>query len=145
MSFTVDPNLAEYLNLIKNIKTSQVSNVSNSLTSTEWDDDYYKMTFGTPAKNYLHKKGDTESIGSLCIVFLANYLGIKQNKPEELIGLYKSILPSMMIKKKKVFADASNSPSEALEIGEVDIGSYKFPGSMSNQQLGSCLLTKQNV
>lgn len=124
MSFTVDPNLAQELNLIKNIKTSQVSNVSNSLTSSEWDDDIYKTTYGTPAKTYLHKKGDSENIGSLCIVFLANYLGIKQNKSEELIGLYKSILPSMTIKKKKVFQDTGSAASDALEIGEVNIESY---------------------
>lgn len=145
MSFTVDPNLADDLERIKNIKTSQVSNVSNSLTSTDWDDDYFKTAYGVPAKTYLNKKGDTESIGALCLIFLANYLGIKQNKPEELIGLYKSILPSKTIKKKRVFVDTSNTPSDALEIGEVDIGSYKFPGGLSNLQIGTCTLTKQNV
>lgn len=145
MSFTVDPNLAHDLNSIRNLKTSQVSNVSNSLTSTHWDDDLFKEIYGEPAKTYLFKKGDTESIGKLCMVFLANYLGLKQNKPEELIGLYKSILPSMTIGKKLVFAETSNTPSEALEIGEVDVNAYKFPGSMINQQVGSCLLTKQHI
>lgn len=145
MSFTVDPELAYDANRIKNLKTSHLASISNSITSTEWNDNLYKAEYGNKAKSYLCRKGDGERVGSLCLVFLANYLGVKQNTPDELISLYRSILPSMTIGDQVVFEETKSTASAAMNVGEVDIASYRFPGAASTFQLGTCAMTKQNV
>lgn len=145
MSYSVDPSVAHDLERFKNLKSSQLANVSNSITSTDWNDDLYQNTYGERAKAYFNKKGDAERIGSLCLVFLANYLGIKQNTPTEIIDLYKSILTSMTIGNKTVFGNTGSTISAAMTVGEVDIMSYRFPGAASTLQLGTCGMTKQNV
>lgn len=101
--------------------------------------------YGNQAKTYLCRLGDGERVGSLCLVFLANYLGVKQSNPDELISLYRSILPSMTIGNIPVFSDVGTNAPAALNLGEVDIASYRFPGAASTFQLGTCAMTKQNV
>lgn len=108
MSYSVDPTVAEDLKHFKNLKTSQLANVSNTITSTEWNDDLFNRMYGTPAKGYLNSKGDSERVCSLGLVFLANYLGIKENTPAEMIELYKSILPSMVINGKHAYHPTGN-------------------------------------
>lgn len=145
MSYSVDPTVAEDLEHFKNLKTSHLSNVSNTITSTEWNDDLFNQNYGIPARGYLHSKGDSERVCALSLVCLANYLGIKENTPSEIIELYKSFLPSMVINGKHVFHPTGNGIVAAITMGEVDISNYKFPGAASTIQLNHCSTTKNHV
>lgn len=145
MAYTVDPEMAEQVRRMKNMKSNNLKGVSNTITSTPWNDASYDQEFGSPAKTYLCSKGDVELVSRLSLVFLANYLGVIESSAADLMSLYKSIWPSMTLKTNSVFTNLGNGATATLALGEIDIGKYKFPGAANSITLKSLRMTKEHV
>lgn len=135
MAYTVDLEMAEQVRRMKSMKSTNLQGVSNTITSTQWDDHLYDTEFGTPALTYLCARGDGELVSRLCLVFIANYLGLIESSAADLMNLYKSIWPLMTLKKKHVFTHLGSGVAATLTLGEIDAGKYKFPGAATSMAL----------
>lgn len=146
MAYSIDQTFSSDLDPIKNLKSSQLSGVSNTITSTDWNDDIYLVNYGMDAQKYLNARGDSEAVSStLCLVFLANYLGLKESSADDLTALYKSIWPLMTIGNQHVFTKLGTGHITTQALGAIDISKYKFPCAAMTMTMKSSKMTKEHV
>lgn len=145
MAYTVDPEMADRVRRMRDLKSNNLIGVSNTITSTDSTDTIYEDGYGRHAKTYLHSRADAEVVSALGLVFLSNYLGLAEITAAEIVDLYKSIWPGMTLKGVYIFNALTNHSVSTLTLGDPDITKYKFPGAATSINLKSSRMTRKHV
>lgn len=145
MNFTVDNELLIKYQNVATYQTSALSSITNTLTSTPWDDQIYYANYGDQAKTYLSKRADVESVSKLGMIFIAEYLGLARLSSDQVASLYKAVWPMMIIDKRYVFSHVGLSNCATFTEATYDVGTYRFPGAKANLVVKNTKYTKINV